>query len=209
MPVCFIDCPTGNERTDGVSYTNPGEADVVVDVVSALLCDAAGELRPGDIGVVTPYSAQVRHLRRDLTRAGLLKDGKVPPPPAGGGRGGGGGDARGVGDAFRRPRIDPSAVLEVSSVDGFQGREKEVIVFSAVRSNTNGKVGFLDDWRRVNVMLTRAKRGLIVVGSRETLVNERETWRRWLTWANANGCILGSNGPQGNYQPHYIRGTYL
>lgn len=60
--------------------------------------------------------------------------------------------------------------LEVSTIDRFQGRDKSVIVLSFVRSNTKGKVGhLLEDFRRINVAVTRAKYKLIMVGSYSTL----------------------------------------
>ena len=54
-------------------------------------------------------------------------------------------------------------------MDGFQGREKEAVVISLVRSNREGEIGFLGDTRRMNVALTRARRKLIVVGDSATL----------------------------------------
>lgn len=59
--------------------------------------------------------------------------------------------------------------VEIDTVDGFQGREKEAILISLVRSNSNGEIGFLGDTRRMNVALTRAKRKLIVIGDSATL----------------------------------------
>lgn len=60
----------------------------------------------------------------------------------------------------------------VSSIDGFQGREADVIVFVTVRCNPHGDIGFLSDLRRLNVVLTRARAGLIVVGCPRTLTQD-------------------------------------
>lgn len=67
--------------------------------------------------------------------------------------------------------LSPYPDLEVDTVDGFQGREKEAIVMTMVRSNPDGEVGFLSDTRRTNVALTRARRKLTVIGDSATLSN--------------------------------------
>jgi len=59
--------------------------------------------------------------------------------------------------------------LEVGSVDGFQGREKEVVVISLVRSNPSRTIGFLQEKRRLNVAITRARRQVVLVCDSETL----------------------------------------
>lgn len=107
------------------SYENPVEADLVQRVI-AQLREAGVPL--GEVGVITPYSAQVRRLRDAL-----------------GGR------------------------LRVSSVDGFQGQEREVIVCSWVRANPDGRIGFVADRRRLTVALSRARRLLVCIGDSATL----------------------------------------
>jgi DNA polymerase III delta prime subunit len=66
----------------------------------------------------------------------------------------------------------PTGDLEIDTVDGFQGREKEAIVISLVRSNERGEIGFLADLRRMNVAMTRARRKLILIGDSATLSAE-------------------------------------
>lgn len=60
----------------------------------------------------------------------------------------------------------------VRTVDSWQGREKEYMIFSAVRSNVEGCIGFLENEKRTNVALTRAKHGMIIVGNAATLLSD-------------------------------------
>ena len=78
--------------------------------------------------------------------------------------------------------------IEVNTVDGFQGREKDVIIISCVRSSTRG-IGFLEDDRRMNVAITRAKRCLVVVGSAEALKASNGTWRRFVEYIDQRGSL--------------------
>lgn len=78
------------------------------------------------------------------------------------------------------------AGVVVASVEGFQGREKEVIIFSTVRSNETCAIGFVANPRRMNVSLTRAKRGLIVIGNKRTL-STRNPWKSWFAWVKKHG----------------------
>merc|ERR1712112_757455 len=70
--------------------------------------------------------------------------------------------------------------VEVATIDSFQGRESAVVVVSTVRASN--RLGYSDDPRRLNVLLTRAKIGLVVVGHRQTLETS-SLWQRWLEQA--------------------------
>lgn len=138
------------DRADGASLLNRAEANVVVLLVQALTKDKGTEI---DIGVISPYSGQVKLLRDEL---------------------------------LRKPT---SGNIEINTVDGFQGREKDIIIISAVRSNEEGRIGFLNDWRRLNVALTRSRLMLIMVGNERTMrINKH--WRSWLTWVRRHGSVV-------------------
>ncbi len=76
--------------------------------------------------------------------------------------------------------------VEVNTVDAFQGREKEVIILSLVRSNKEGNIGFLRDIRRLNVSLSRAKRKLIIIGDSQT-VSANPVYKRMIDYVKERG----------------------
>ncbi|KAL3256639.1 hypothetical protein ABHI18_007432 [Aspergillus niger] len=72
--------------------------------------------------------------------------------------------------------------IELGSVDGFQGREKEAVVVSLVRSNSEHEVGFLGERRRLNVAMTRPKRHLCICGDSETISKGSGFLKRWMAF---------------------------
>lgn len=145
--VIFLD-HTGNESMKSKSRVNITEAHIVMSVVEDLLLSNK-HLRGEDIGIIAPYAAQIKLLSRFLNVDAAYK--------------------QRFGTVLGAHRAMQLGQIEIKTVDGFEGREKEVIVFSTVRNNSAGHIGFLADRKRLNVGLTRAKRGLFVVGSIATL----------------------------------------
>lgn len=131
-----------------LSKLNVAEAQIAIKHVKKLL--ALG-IPSSNIAIISPYSAQVNHLKQNL------------------------------------PSEDfPD--LEIGTVDGFQGREKEAIIMSFVRSNEKKEVGFLKESRRTNVALTRAKRHLCVIYDSGTLSNDKFL-QRMIEYFEENGAI--------------------
>eukprot|EP00741_Cyanophora_paradoxa_P005471 tig00000889_g5304.t1 len=179
-PLCFIDVRVGAERTVTVngapSYLNDAQIEVV-----AYLCQrfakkyaslGAGDEQDGGgrklsirarIGIISPYRAQVEAIEAALSGESAEErswKSKVQK---------------------RRERLiqiaSGKALVEVKTVDGFQGGEKDVIILSLVRSNRN--VGFLEVASRLNVAITRAKHSLVIVGHGATLRMD-EDWNALL-----------------------------
>ncbi|KAM3690461.1 hypothetical protein ACB098_09G126000 [Castanea mollissima] len=126
-------CDMEEKKDEEDSTLNEGEAEVAVAHAKRLVQSG---VQASDIGIITPYSAQVV----------LLK--------------------------MLRSNEDQLREVEISTVDGFQGREKEAIIISMVRSNSKKEVGFLSDRRRMNVAVTRARRQCCLVCDTETVSSD-------------------------------------
>ena len=77
----------------------------------------------------------------------------------------------------------------MGTVDSFQGQESDLVIFSATRSNDMGDMGFLRDPRRLCVAITRARRGLILVGDARTLRCSHH-WSALIDSCESRGCVV-------------------
>ncbi|KAK4108993.1 P-loop containing nucleoside triphosphate hydrolase protein [Canariomyces notabilis] len=171
-PVLFHDNPSPDDlECDGGGWFNAGEAELACRYAADLV--ASGLVRQEEVCVMSPFSAQVRLIRRLMrSRSG-----------GGGGGGGGGPSLWGV---------------NVGPTEAFQGLEHGVVILCTTRSRRRfvgrdkalgwGIVGMRN---RMNVALTRAKFGLIIIGSREVLAGEDEAWREVIAfYAAVKPCSL-------------------
>lgn len=134
-----LDC---NEEFIGENYgrINKSEAELSIEQLKGYITKIGRERfldERIDVGMISPYKAQVQYLRR------LVRN-----------------------DAFFKPYRQ---AITINTVDGFQGQERDVILISLVRANEEGQIGFLNDLRRMNVAITRARMKLIILGDALTL----------------------------------------
>ena len=157
-PICFIDTKNSKQKHEdenedaGTGFSNHFEATICADylstVIEAIETGNYGknpkDLKLEDIGVITAYKKQIGEIR-ERVRKSLCRH--YPEE-----------EARELADK-----------LSINTLDSFQGRDNQIIFYSFVRSNDGHSIGFLNEVRRLNVMMTRAKSLLVMVGDSETL----------------------------------------
>lgn len=93
---------------------------------------------------------------------------------------------------------------EVDTVDAYQGQEKDIIIMSCVRSNRDGGIGFVADYRRLNVSLTRAKYALWIVGNAESLGRSSKVWADLIHYCQEHESLVDASRIQ--KRSHYAEG---
>ena len=150
----YINLEDSREAQQSTSFENDLEARSVVNVIR-MLQDL--KIEEKQIGVVTPYSAQVGAIRRELAK------------------------------------YNYNTTIKIESVDAFQGSEREYIIVSTVRSNDTHEIGFVSNWKRLNVTVTRAKTCLIVIGNEKTFISDTN-WKAFIEYTRVVGSFQSLKG---------------
>ena len=151
--VMFYDLKYSEEVLQGKSYKNDYEIDFIMSLLSALMKQYKSIFKKFSIGIISSYKAQVNAIKNRLTsyRNNNSSSGSSSSTSS---------------DTHDSNLIFP--YIEVNTVDGFQGKEKDIIIFSCVRTSERG-IGFLNDEKRVNVAITRGKYKLFIIGKSQAL----------------------------------------
>ncbi|GAB4820354.1 hypothetical protein N2152v2_007400 [Parachlorella kessleri] len=179
-PVLFLHQSWPEERASSSSCDAATPAAAAAAAVKVAVEGAAGEERGssyanrGEAQLAMAVLWDVVQANQDLETVALLTPYN--------------GQVRQLTKLFRKlqPQLPAGIDITISTVDGYQGREADLVIFSTVRSNSKGYIGFVADERRLNVAITRARRGLIVIGNGDTLSTD-PNWRAWLRANTGDG----------------------
>lgn len=156
---CGFDEKKGEKSSESraASRYNPEEALLVREHLLQLINEFRDTSFFPSIGVLSPYREQVTHLdemlREDPTIAPLMAQKQNADT-----------------DHLQKNR---HTALTINTIDGFQGQERDIIYISLVRSNAKNEIGFLSDYRRMNVAMTRARMLLVIIGDSATIGNNK------------------------------------
>lgn len=164
----------------GYSWINKAEVGYVVELVEMLIRER--EVKASDIGVMTGYSAQRELLIQAFKKNPVVNPEKYKLELS-----------IDKEDLTKKQNITVCDIngLIVASVDAFQGREKNIIVMSCVRSNDEGNIGFMTDERRMNVALTRARYSFILCGDAKCF-SKNKLWGRYIESLDKKGYVRKS-----------------
>eukprot|EP00768_Dysnectes_brevis_P005628 gnl/Dysnectes_brevis/4141_a5456_442.p1 GENE.gnl/Dysnectes_brevis/4141_a5456_442~~gnl/Dysnectes_brevis/4141_a5456_442.p1 ORF type:complete len:1882 (-),score=496.31 gnl/Dysnectes_brevis/4141_a5456_442:102-5747(-) len=203
-PYLIIDLGATEEKRQGKSWFNPREAMFVARYVRLML-DVCPSLAH-KVGVIAGYRAQTEAIKRQLQDIARYRDPLSGEYQLG---------ASGLGESsallpqalissLRSIDQTPftAGMVDVNTVDGFQGQEKSVVVFSTTRACVSRGVGFLQDPRRVNVALTRAKHACIIIGNVKTL-ERSELWKQLVEDSRRRGCLIKAHWDDLVDRPHH------
>jgi AAA domain len=154
-----------NEEAAATSRWNDYEVDMTTALVSHLI--RQGKYSSGDIAVLTPYLGQLHRLRRRLGQSYAITVGDRDQDDL---------DKAGFENELTTSnttgvRATLLQSLRVATIDNFQGEEASVVVISLVRSNPQNRCGFLRTSNRINVLLSRAKHGMYIIGNSMTSIH--------------------------------------
>ncbi len=183
-PFMFFDLHTSSEMQGPAgSHSNLPEAFLCTSLIHALLATGTAHTVKslGSIGVITFYSDQLQLLKKTMSKHNFpIRLANAPTPASS--------------STYGEPQPTCSMTdLELNTVDGFQGKETDIIIISAVRANEEQLIGFLSDLRRMNVGLTRARKGLFIVGHAPTLYNsgnKNNAWRKLIDYAHKLDAVV-------------------
>lgn len=184
-PLSLFDLRAGGEETDeSGSKFNEVEAVLVRQLVKQI----TKLNRSLSVAIITPYAAQVErlsHLQRlypcgDNSNTGVVSTTATSA------------DSADLTNSVDMPAGRGYHSVRVFTIDGVQGQECDVVIFSTVRSNPENRVGFLSDARRLNVAITRARFSLIVIGNADTLSSDRN-WEALVKHTTAHGLVRGAH----------------
>lgn len=176
----------------GFSFSNQGEAKRIVTILTKLIFEK--NIPRSTIGVVTPYSGQRNLISSVLAGNELINPEKLEIQEEIDRddffESGGSNNSQGNGKRNNKNgTIQIVNGIMVASIDAFQGREKDFMIMSCVRSNDTNQIGFLADERRLNVALTRAKYGLVIVGDYKCLASGSALWKQYLSNLQSKGSV--------------------
>jgi superfamily I DNA and/or RNA helicase len=199
-PVLFMNVAQSRESKAGKSFINEMEAQYIIQflsflvqkrilipptktgAISAAVNSSSSSAPPLTVAIISPYKAQVRNIQNKCFNSPVLQPFFNKQQQSGN-------------------TIPTVPLIEINTVDGFQGREKDIVLISTVRANSsssssqnsginNGnsgnnrssivsRIGFVSDERRLNVAITRAKKSLIIFGHKDTLMVD-SVWREMI-----------------------------